>query len=131
MKFALDTNTISYALRRQGSVQSVMRTHVANDIGVPAICAFESLQGALARNYGRKRMQELEFFLARFTIVPFDWRAAQHAAQIGTDLSRAGKSIGDLDTLIAGTARAHALTLVTHNISEFARVPGLAVVDWY
>jgi tRNA(fMet)-specific endonuclease VapC len=36
-----------------------------------------------------------------------------------------------LATLIAGTAMAHGVTLVTHNVEEFGRVEGLAIVDWY
>jgi len=36
-----------------------------------------------------------------------------------------------MDTLIAATALAHSATLVTRNVREFARVPGLKSVDWY
>jgi tRNA(fMet)-specific endonuclease VapC len=36
-----------------------------------------------------------------------------------------------MDTLIAGTTLAHGATLVTHNLSEFRRVRGLSLVDWY
>jgi hypothetical protein len=32
--------------------------------------------------------------------------------------------------MIAATARAHGLTLVTHNSAEFVRVPGLPLEDW-
>ena len=39
--------------------------------------------------------------------------------------------IGPLDNLIAGTAIAAGARLVTHNRSEFGRVPGLRIVDWF
>jgi tRNA(fMet)-specific endonuclease VapC len=41
-----------------------------------------------------------------------------------------GRLIGAYDVLIAGSALARRLTLVTHNIREFQRVPGLAVENW-
>jgi len=46
-------------------------------------------------------------------------------------LKISGQSIGPLDTLIAGTALAHNATLVTHNVKEVRRVPGLTVIDWF
>ena len=49
---------------------------------------------------------------------------------LGADLEREGRPIGPNDLLIAATALTHSLTLVTHNTSEFSRVPGLKVEDW-
>jgi tRNA(fMet)-specific endonuclease VapC len=57
-------------------------------------------------------------------------RAADAYGSLHADLERAGRPIGPNDLLIAATALAHDLTLVTHNISEFGRVPGLGVEDW-
>ena len=51
-------------------------------------------------------------------------------ADIRFELERAGRPIGERDLLIASTARARGLTVVTHNVSEFSRVPHLAVEDW-
>ena len=47
------------------------------------------------------------------------------------ELERLGTPIGPFDVLIAGTARAHGATLITHNTREFGRIEGLAVEDWY
>ena len=55
---------------------------------------------------------------------------AQHYAFIRCDLEARGLPIGPNDLLIAAHARAAALTLVTGNVREFARVPGLAVENW-
>lgn len=62
--------------------------------------------------------------------LPFDDRAADVYGGVGADLERVGRPIGPNDLLIAATALAHDLTLVTHSISEFGRVPGLGVEDW-
>ena len=56
--------------------------------------------------------------------------AAQAYGPIRAALEKAGTPIGANDLLIAATAVAHGLTLVTHNTREFSRVVGLAIEDW-
>ena len=72
----------------------------------------------------------VERFLEPFTSLPFDDLAAEHYAQIRHALERVGQRIGAHDLEIAAIARARDLVLVTHNVSEFARVPGLQWEDW-
>jgi tRNA(fMet)-specific endonuclease VapC len=67
---------------------------------------------------------------AKLEIVDFDYHDAREAGEIRALLALSGKPIGPMDVLIAGQARARALTLVTHNVSEFKRVPGLHIADW-
>ena len=64
-------------------------------------------------------------------ILPFDEQAASASAELRAQWEKAGSGIGPIDTLIAGTAMAHAATLVTHNTKEFSRVRGLRLLDWY
>lgn len=47
------------------------------------------------------------------------------------DLERAGRPIGERDLLIASIARSRGLTVLTRNLSEFGRVPGLRAEDWF
>jgi tRNA(fMet)-specific endonuclease VapC len=63
-------------------------------------------------------------------VLSFDVEDARHAGAIRAELAAAGTPIGPYDALIAGQARARCLVLVTHNVREFARVPGLQVEDW-
>ena len=46
-------------------------------------------------------------------------------------MQQAGTPIGPYDLLIAGIAMAHNLIVVSRNVSEFSRVPGLRVENWY
>jgi tRNA(fMet)-specific endonuclease VapC len=78
-----------------------------------------------------KRTQQLEQFLSRVNLVPFDRDSAVAAATIRVQLEQQGTPIGPMDVLIAGTAASLQATLVTHNVKEFARVSGLAIADWY
>jgi tRNA(fMet)-specific endonuclease VapC len=69
-------------------------------------------------------------FFARFLSLPFDDAAAEVYAQIRADMLTAGNPIGPNDMLIAATAIANGLILVTHNTNEFSRVTGLTIEDW-
>jgi tRNA(fMet)-specific endonuclease VapC len=46
-------------------------------------------------------------------------------------IEAAGQPIGPHDLLIAATALRHGAALVTRNVAEFSRVPGLEVVNWH
>jgi len=68
--------------------------------------------------------------LKPFEVLPFDHAAAEAYARVRFALERTGRPIGERDLLIASIGVARRLTVVTHNVSEFARVPGLGIVDW-
>jgi tRNA(fMet)-specific endonuclease VapC len=82
-----------------------------------------------------KRREHNEHLLDRFLglgidLLPFEPEDALHAGDIRAELERAGTPIGPFDYLIAAQARRRGATLVTANLREFARVPGLLVADW-
>jgi tRNA(fMet)-specific endonuclease VapC len=64
-------------------------------------------------------------------VIDFDSQAAAQAGRLKAFLASSGLPIGPYDLQIAGIALAHKLTVVTHNTTEFSRVPGLQVEDWY
>jgi tRNA(fMet)-specific endonuclease VapC len=66
----------------------------------------------------------------QFLVLEFDEEDARQAGQNRAHLASKGTPIGPYDVLIAGQAMARELTLITHNTSEFQRVPGLKVEDW-
>ena len=63
-------------------------------------------------------------------IAPFDNLAAFHYGEIRASLERQGKPIGSLDLLIAAHARSQNMTLITNNLRELKRIPGLQVDNW-
>ena len=68
--------------------------------------------------------------VARLKVIPFDGQAATHFGQLKAELAKVGKLIGPYDLMIAGHARSMGLTLVTNNMKEFERVPGLRLSNW-
>ena len=74
--------------------------------------------------------QRVEQLLSSLAVLPLDEPVDQHYADIRVTLERAGTLIGSHDLFIAAHARSRGLTLVTHNLREFQRVPGLRVESW-
>ncbi len=77
-----------------------------------------------------RRSAFVEAILERFPLLPVDLATARTHAQIWAELASGGNLIGPHDLWLAAAAIAHGLTLVTANLREFQRVPGLAVESW-
>ena len=129
----LDSNIISYYLR--GDLQIVPRVQALApaDVGVPAIVEYELRYGLLRlpQEAAKPRLAALMQLLQPMQRLPFDSDCAAHAARIRAELEAAGTPIGPHDTLIAATALRYQATLVTRNVREFSRVPGLQWLNWH
>jgi tRNA(fMet)-specific endonuclease VapC len=131
VKYLLDTNTIIYFFKGAGQVADNLLQTPPMDIGIPAIVLYELEVGLGKSSAPAKRRKQLQTLVNLVTIVPFGGEEAKCAAQIRTSLEKLGTPIGPIDHLIAGTALANKVTLVTHNTSEFKRIKGLKLADWY
>ena len=130
LMYALDSNTVIFALKGKGNVRQRLTASELKELSVPAIVVYELEFGTIGSLSPAQRRRDLKLLLSTMDILPFDRRSAEQAARIRYQLEKAGTRIGPLDTLIAGTALAHGAVLVTNNIRELARVPGLQVEDW-
>ena len=129
--YALDTNTLVYFFKGAGRVAERLLGQPPARIAVPAIVLFELETGIAKSAAPERRQAQLAALVDVVTVLDFDTRCACRAGAIRASLEAAGRPIGPLDTLIAGTALAHGATLVTSNTREFERVPDLEVVDWF
>ena len=130
MRFVLDTNTCIYALKLQGRVVDRLRDLSPDNLAVTIVTVAELWFGARKSARSSVARREIDGFLEPFEVLPFDHEAAEAYARTRFALERAGRPIGERDLLIASIALARGLTVVTHNLSEFARVPGLNAEDW-
>ena len=131
MIFLLDTNVCIHLLNaRHPAILAHFRSHGPADIALCSVVKAELLAGARRSQRVEVNLQVLKAFFAPLQSLPFDDNCAEHYGQIRADLLAQGTPIGPLDTLIAAIARAHEATLITHNISEFGRVPALQLEDW-
>ncbi len=129
--YVLDTNTLIYFFRGQGTVAERLLATSPTEVAIPAISAYELEVGIAKSTQPAKRRRQFDELLRMVTVLPFDRATAAAAARVRAMLEKAGQPIAPLDTLIAGTALAHRATLVTHNTREFRRVSKLALIDWY
>ncbi|EJV3268933.1 tRNA(fMet)-specific endonuclease VapC, partial [Salmonella enterica] len=53
-----------------------------------------------------------------------------HTGQIRAELARKGTPVGPYDQMIAGHAGSRGLVVVTNNLREFERIPGIRIEDW-
>lgn len=130
LAWMLDTNTLSDLIRNP-------RGPLVQQLGaVPPDAVCTSIVVACELRFGAQRKgsaaltQRVEQLLASMAVLPLDEPADQHYADIRATLGQAGKPIGSNDLFIAAHARSRDLTLVTHNLREFQRVPGLRAESW-
>ena len=82
-----------------------------------------------AQDAGRRarRMASVEALLSAFPVLPADATVARVHALLWAELKAAGTLIGPHDLWIAATCLAYGHALVTANVREFSRVPGLDI----
>ncbi len=102
----------------------------SEELGTTAITTSELLFGAAHSARPAENFQTIEDFLQSLNVVAFTLDASRHYAMIREDLVRRGQLIGEMDLLIAATARAENAILVTNNVREFSRVDGLRLENW-
>jgi len=131
MKYLLDTNAcIRYLTGRSQALRQRLDAAGEDEIALCSVVLAELCYGA-AKSVSPGRVLEIQQrFVSRFRSLPFDDAAASIYGPIRADLERGGVPIGANDLLIAAIAVANGFALVTHNLGEFRRVPGLSVEDW-
>jgi tRNA(fMet)-specific endonuclease VapC len=129
MRYLLDTDTVSFALRGQGDVGARLRAKRPSELCMSALTLAE-LRYVADRRSSRKLHALVNTFAAAVEVVSFDEVAAAEYGRIGSLLAERGTPIGEFDVLIAAHAVALRCTLVTNNVRHFSKVPGLSVENW-
>jgi len=130
LRYLLDTNILSDLVRNpQGEVAAHITKAGEDSIAISIVVAAELRYGA-AKSNSAKLVKRINLILSALEILPLDRPADHQYAEIRHHLTRQGTPIGPNDLLIAAHALANNLTVVTANIGEFSRVPGLKVENW-
>jgi tRNA(fMet)-specific endonuclease VapC len=130
VRYLLDTNILSDLLRNP-SGRAAQRISVVgeNTVSTSIVVACELRYGA-AKKGSAQLSERVESLLESLEVLPLDQESDRRYAEIRSYLDRLGTPIGPNDLLIAAHALALDLTLVTANVEEFARVPGLSAENW-
>ena len=129
LRYLLDTDTVSSALRGAGRVGERILARRPSELAVSSITVAELRFGAALRG-SRKLSRQISAFLQPLSVLPFDETAAERFGTLVVALRQAGSQIGTFDTLLAAQALVSGLTMVTNNIRHFERIPGLEVESW-
>ena len=127
----LDTNICIYILRDR-PIELVEKLNSAGDISISSIVFAELLFGIelSPKKSQTIRSEQLQKFVQHLRIIAWDESAAMHYSQIRAKLKQTGTLIENMDLLIGSHARSLGLILVTNNIKEFVRIPGLIIENW-
>lgn len=129
--YLLDSNVCIHLLnKRHTEIECHFREHSPADIALCSVVKAELFYGARHSRRVEANLKRLTSFFAPLTCLPFDDMCAEEYGLIRADLAAQGNIIGPNDLLIAATARAYNVVLVTHNTSEFSRITGIRTEDW-
>ena len=127
LKAMLDTDSCIYAQNQAPGFEPRLPWR---DCSISVVVLGELERGVVRsrrRAFNRQRLNE---FLAAVAIIDLDAAAARRYAALRTYLEARGQSVGPNDFWIAAHALARGATLVTNNLAEFRRVPGLSAETW-
>jgi tRNA(fMet)-specific endonuclease VapC len=134
MGILIDTSVLIAAERGQidlhGRIQEVGAKEPSS---LSAITASELLHGiwrAVDPSLRARRTAFVEALLRELPVIEIDLAVARIHAQIWAEQEAVGQMIGPHDLWLAATCIAHGFRIVTRNVREFARVPGLQVEYW-
>ena len=130
MSFLLDTNILSAHLRRPSGLAHRFTQH-SGRLYTSSISLAELYVWAFRRDDPAPALEAVEKLLYyEVSVINFDQDCAKEFGRVRADLRRQGFEASSIDLLIASVALVFDLTLVTHNTSDFHRVPNLRLQDW-
>jgi tRNA(fMet)-specific endonuclease VapC len=130
LRYLLDTNIVSAIIKQPASPLAKRIAAMHRETFCTSIVVASELRFGAHRKGSAKLTQQVEAVLEGLDIIPLEEPVDQHYASIRVELARLGQPIGQNDLFIAAHARALGLILVTNNVREFSRVPGLTVENW-
>jgi len=130
LAYMLDTNICIYVMKNYPQTLREKFNVLAEQLCMSSITLGELHYGAEKSARRSENLTAVEHFVARLDVLPFEAKAAAHYGQLRAELERAGTPCGPHDMQIGGHARSEGLIVVTNNVREFARMPGLRTENW-
>jgi tRNA(fMet)-specific endonuclease VapC len=129
MSFLLDTDISSAYLKNDQKVVGKVMLHFGG-LHVSVVTIGELLTWAHRASAPPTRLQGVRDLLKASTIHEVDLSVAEKFGELRALLLDQGKTVGEMDLLNASVALVHNLTMVTHNTTDYANIPGLTFEDW-
>jgi predicted nucleic acid-binding protein len=128
----VDTNVFIRS-EKGGKAIDVTPWDPAGQLHISVVTVSELLMGVHRANTEERRHRRstfVEAVVSGAVVLDFTVGAARVHAEISADLAKIGRLIGAHDLIIAATALHHNLPILTDNVAEFSRVPGLQVISF-
>ena len=132
IRYLVDTHILGYFARRsfEPLLARMEEALESKEVSISVITRAETLFGLARLEPDDKRRRTVKLILEAFPCLAWTTEAADRYGEIAAILEKKGKSIGQMDTMIAAHALVTDLTVVTHNTKHFEQVPGLKLEDW-
>ena len=128
--YMLGTNICIYVMKNYPQKLREKFNTLAEQLCISSITLGELHYGAEKSARRVENLTAIENFVERLDVLPFDAKAAMHYGQLRAELERAGTPCGPHDMQIGGHARSEGLIVVTNNMREFSRMPGVRTENW-
>lgn len=130
LQYMLDTNICIHVVKNYPPELQGRFNQFAEQLCISSITLGELYYGTEKSARRIENLQAVEQFAARLEVLSFSPKAAAHYGQIRAEIERQGNPVGPYDMLIGAHARSEGLIIVTNNLREFRRLPGLRVENW-
>ena len=128
--YLLDTDIVIYALKGRPAVVAALGKHAASPMAISVITLMELYYGAQRSASPEANLARVRTLEHEFQVLPAGVTIAATFGNLKALMAGAGTMLDDFDLIIASTALAANLTLVSNNERHFKRVEGLRLVNW-
>lgn len=129
--YLLDTNICIYAMKNKYPALTEKLFQIfPSEIFISIITLGELEYGCVKSKWGDRSRAVMQTFISAYTVLPFERDDAVVFGRLRAATEIKGKQPGPYDLQIASQGIARGLTIVTHNVSDFARIPGAIIEDW-
>lgn len=130
-RYLLDTNICIYIAKHQPpEVRSRFAALRADQVVMSVVTLGELRFGAEKSQQPARALAALASLTRLISVAELPASAGAHYGRVRAEWQRAGRPIGGNDLWIAAHALAEGWTLVSNNLGEFERVPGLPLENW-
>jgi len=130
MSYLIDTDIVIYSLKDYGKTNERFELARSSPKSISVITYGELVYGARKSKNVEKNLSKVRRILELFPVHQITPAVMETFADVKTSLEAKGRVLDDMDIMIAATALAHNLVLVTNNEKHFRRIPGLEIENW-
>ena len=128
--YLLDTDTIIYSLKGHEAVSRHLQSHLDDPMKISIITCMELYYGAHKSKKITGNLAKIRTLEQSIEVLPVGRESAETYGMLKAQLEKQGSRLDDFDLIIAASALAHNLTLITNNTDHFKRIDGLKLANW-